>query len=143
MAVDAAAVASRADGLAAATREARRARLDGSVLAWERAEALPADLWNAIPAAPLTFLSVETPATGTAGAAGHRSIRRSITCGPIGRRERLALWSSLATTPLPTAVAEWALRPAEIRVAAHVARAGDHEVGEVCRRLLMAERRSC
>jgi SpoVK/Ycf46/Vps4 family AAA+-type ATPase len=34
-------------------------------------------------------------------------------------------------------VAEWALRPAEVRVAAHVAAAGDHEVGEVCRRLLM------
>ena len=83
VAVDAAALASRADGLAAATREARRARLDGSVLAWERAEALPAELWKAIPAAPLTFLSVETPVAGTAGAAGHRSIRRSITCGPI------------------------------------------------------------
>ena len=138
MAVDAAALASRADCLAAATREARRARLDGSVLAWERAEALPAELWKAIPAAPLTFLSVETPVAGTAGAAGHRSIRRSVRCGPIGRRERLRLWSSLAATPAPTAVAEWALRPAEICVAAHVAHAGDHEVGEVCRRLLMA-----
>ena len=138
VAVDAAALASRADGLAAATREARRARLDGSVLAWERAEALPAELWKAIPAAPLTFLSVESPVAGTAGAAGHRSIRRSVTCGPIARRERLALWSSLAATPAPTAVAEWALRPAEICVAAHAAHAGDHEVDEVCRRLLMA-----
>ncbi len=138
VAVDAAALASRADCFAAATREARRARLDGSVLAWERAEALPAELWKAIPAAPLTFLSVETPVAGTAGAAGHRSIRRAVRCGPIGRPERLRLWSSLAATPAPTAVAEWALRPAEICVAAHVAHAGDHEVGEVCRRLLMA-----
>jgi SpoVK/Ycf46/Vps4 family AAA+-type ATPase len=48
------------------------------------------------------------------------------------------LWASLVATPPPTAVAEWALRPAEIRVAAHVAAAGDQEVGEVCQRLLMA-----
>ena len=61
VAVDAATLASRADALAAATREARRARLDGSILAWEHADALPAGLWRAIPAAPLTFFSVETP----------------------------------------------------------------------------------
>jgi hypothetical protein len=108
------------------------------VLAWEHAEALPAELWKAIPAAPLTFLSVETPLAGTAGAAGYRAVRRSVRCGPIGRPERLRLWSSLAATPAPTAVAEWALRPAEICVAAHVAHAGDREVDEVCRRLLMA-----
>jgi hypothetical protein len=138
VAVDAATLASRTDALAAATREARRARLDGLVVEWEHADALPAELWHAIPAAPLTFLSVETPMAGTAEAAGHRTIRRSIRCGPIGRGERLRLWSSLASAPAPTAVAEWALRPAEIRVAAHVAAAGDQEVGEVCRRLLMA-----
>ncbi len=138
VAVDAASLASRADSLAAAVREARRARLDGSVLAWELAEALPAELWGAIPSAPLTFLSVGTPVSRAAGVGGHRSIRRSVGCGPIGRRERLRLWSSLAATPAPTAVAEWALRPAEICVAARVAPAGDHEVGEVCRRLLMA-----
>ncbi len=135
VAVDAAELAARADCLAAATREARRARLDGSVLAWESAEALPAQLWAAIPPAPLTFLSVQAP---MASAAGHRSVRRSVRCGPIARRERMRLWSSLAARPAPTAVAEWALRPAEICVAAGVAPAGDHEVGEVCRRLLMA-----
>jgi AAA+ superfamily predicted ATPase len=137
IAVDAEALAGRADSVAAATREARRARLDGSVLAWERADALSAELWHAIPAAPLTFLSVETPAV-TAGATTYRSIRRSVGCGPIGRRERLQLWSSLTAAPAPAPVAEWALRPAEISIAAHVAAAGEHEVGEVCRRLLMA-----
>jgi ATPase family associated with various cellular activities (AAA) len=135
VAVDAAALAARADPAAAAIREVRRARLDGSVLAWEHAEALSAELRAAVPAAPLTFLSVPAPA---AEASGYRSIRRSVGCGPIGRRERLRLWSSLAATPAPAAVADWALRPAEIGVAAHVASAGDHEVGEICRRLLMA-----
>jgi hypothetical protein len=138
VAVDAATLASRADAPAAATREARRARLDGLVVEWEHADALPAELWQAIPSAPLTFLSVQTPMAGTGEVTGHRTIRRSVRCGPIGRGERLRLWASLAATPPPTAVAEWALRPAEIHVAAHVATAGDQEVGEVCRRLLMA-----
>jgi hypothetical protein len=135
VAVDAAALAGRPDCLAAAIREVRRARLEGSVLEWERADLMPSDLWDAIPAAPLTFFSVVSPAPGRTGGC---PIRRAIRCDPIGRRDRLRLWSLLATTPAPTAVAEWALRPAEIGVAVHVAPAGDHEVSEVCRRLLMA-----
>jgi ATPase family associated with various cellular activities (AAA) len=135
--VDAAVLAASSDAAAAAIREARRARLEGSVLAWERAEALPAALWAAIPPAPLTFLSVAAP---MADAAGPRAIRRSVRCGPIGRPERIQLWSSLTAAPAPTAVADWALRPAEICTAAHAAAAGDHEVSAVCRRLLMAGR---
>jgi hypothetical protein len=135
VAADAALLATGADAIAAAICEARRARLDGSVLAWENAEALTPELWEAIPPAPLTFLSVPAVA---AGPGGDRSIRRSVHCGPISRRERILLWSSLAATQAPTPVADWALRPAEIEVAARVVPAGDREVGEVCRRLLMA-----
>jgi hypothetical protein len=138
VAVDAAALASRVDAPAAAIREGRRARLDGLVIAWEHADALTPELWRAIPPAPLAFFSAETPMAGSAQAPGHRSIRRSVHCGPISRHERLRLWASLASPPAPIAVAEWALRPAEIRVAAHAAAAGDDAVSEVCRRLLMA-----
>ena len=134
VAVDAAALADRTDCLAAIVREVRRARLEGSVLEWERADALPADVWDAVPAPPLAFFSVLSPGPVRA----RRSVRRSVRCGPISRPDRLRLWSSLATTPAPGPVAEWALRPAEIGVAARVAPAGDHEVREVCRRLLMA-----
>ena len=66
-----------------------------------------------------------------------RSGARSAATRSAGR-ERLQLWASLTTAQAPPAVAEWALRPAEIRVAAYAAAAGDEEVGEVCRRLLMA-----
>jgi hypothetical protein len=138
VAVDAVALASRADSLAAATREARHARLGGLVLAWEHADALAPELWQAIPPAPLAFFSVESPAAGTGAVPWQDSIRRSVRCDPIGRPERLQLWASLTTAQAPPAVAEWALRPAEIRVAAYAAAAGDEEVGEVCRRLLMA-----
>ena len=138
VAVDATAIAARADAVDAATREIRRARLEGAALAWEHAEALPSGLWRALPPAPLTFLSVPVPAASPGSAGDYRSIRRSVRCGPVGRRDRLRLWSALATGPAPGPVADWALRPAEIGVAAQVAPAGDAEVGEVCRRLLMA-----
>jgi hypothetical protein len=135
VASDVAALAASADPVAAATREIRRARLDGSVIAWEHAEAAPERLWQAIPAVPLTFLSVPAP---TSGPAGYRSIRRSVRCGPVGRRDRVALWSAQATTKPPAAVRDWALRPAEVSLAARVAPAGDDEVAAVCRRLLLA-----
>jgi hypothetical protein len=135
LAVDAAALARSADPQAAAIREARRGLLDGFVLAWERTDAWPAGLWDAVPRARLTFRSVAAPAPGSAGPV----LRRSVRCGPIGRRERVALWSALTAAPAPTAIAEWALRPAEICMAAQAAPAGDDEVGEVCRRLLMAD----
>jgi ATPase family associated with various cellular activities (AAA) len=134
LAVDAAALARTADPQAAAIREVRRGLLDGFVLAWDRADALPDGFWDTIPQVPLTFRSVTAPAPGVPGPV----LRRSVRCGPIGRRERVELWSSLTTAPAPAAVTEWALRPGEICLAARAAPAGDDEVGEVCRRLLMA-----
>ncbi|HTW02127.1 MAG TPA: ATP-binding protein [Streptosporangiaceae bacterium] len=147
VAVDSGAIAVGADAAAAATREARRACLDGSVICWERADCVPGEVWAAIPQAPLTFLCVpDVPSgtSGTSGPSGHSgpsgcaAIRRSVRCGPIGRRERILMWSSLAATPAPPAIADWALRPGEIALAARAAAGGEREVGEVCRRLLMA-----
>jgi hypothetical protein len=137
VAVDAVALARHQDLPSAAIREARRARLEGSLLAWEHADALPTGLSALLPPAPLTFYSAESPLPGGTGPAGDRAIRRSVRCGPIGRPERLTLWSALTAAPPPASVAEWGLRPAEIRVAAHAAPAGDQEVDQVCRRLLM------
>lgn len=135
VAVDAAALATGPDLVTAATREVRRAQLDGAVIEWEHAEAMPVMAWRQIPPAPLSFRSVPTP---VAESADYETIRRSIACSPIGRRERIALWSSLTARHAPAAVADWALRPAEVTVAASVAAAGDREVAEVCRRMLMA-----
>jgi hypothetical protein len=96
VAVDAEAIAARPDPAAAATREVRRARLDGSFLAWQNADALP----GLVPLAPLTFFCVAAPRPGTGTG---DSVRRSVTCGPIGRRERLALWAAQAQGPAPPA----------------------------------------
>ncbi len=132
--VDAAGLAARPDALDALVREVRRARLEGCLVAWEGAQALTAELWPTLPAAPVTFLVVEAPIEAPAGG---RAIRRSLRCGPITRRQRLALWSAWSSLPAPGAVAEWALRPGEVKVASVAAPAGEHEVSEVCRRLLL------
>ena len=105
-----------ADFALAATREARRARLEGALLAWEHADAVPTRASPPLRGRPLTFISVRR--RGEPGKPAVRLIRRSIRCGQIGRRERIALWTSLTAAPVPPAVGEWALRPAEIGVAA-------------------------
>ena len=131
--VDAQTLAEAADPGAAAVREIRRALLQGCAVEWQRAEALPAAAWPALPLSPLTFLAteVELPARSTA-------IRRSFRLRPVNRAERVTLWSSLSAEPVPRPVTEWALRPAEVAVASHVTPAGEAAVVEVCRRLLLA-----
>ncbi|MGO9783525.1 MAG: AAA family ATPase [Streptosporangiaceae bacterium] len=135
VAVDANAIAASPDPAASAVREIRRARLERRAVLWEHADALPATVWPALRGSPLTFLS--TPGELTAPA-GFSSVRRSWRVRPITRAERITLWSSLDPGPPPRPVTEWALRPAEVAVAARVAPAGDAAVLEVCRRLLLA-----
>ncbi len=134
VAVDAVSVVAASDPLSAGVRELRRARLEGAALAWDRGEALPPDLLAALPPSDLAFFLVDSPPTGPPRPG---AVRLSVRCAPIGRRERLGLWSSLADHAPPTAVAEWALRPAEVVTAARVAPAGDQRVSDVCRRLLL------
>jgi hypothetical protein len=137
LAADVGVLSSAGEFAAAATREARRARLEGAVLAWERPELAAPELWAGVPSAPISFILAESV---TAGTLWPDAVRRSIPCGPLDRRQRLALWSSLSTAPPPPAVRDWALRPSEIELAARVVPAGDAEVAEVCRRVLTASR---
>lgn len=135
VAIDAAAISASPDPAASAVREIRRARLERRALLWQHAEALPAAVWPTLPRSLLTFLSAPGE---LAPSAGFTSVRRSWRLRPITRPERIRLWSSLGRGPPPRPVAEWALRPAEVAVAARVAPAGDAAVLDVCRRLLLA-----
>jgi ATPase family associated with various cellular activities (AAA) len=132
---DAEAITQRPDPTAAVVREIRRARLEGRALIWEHAEAIPASSWPALALAPLTFLSTTSELTAPAD---FGSVRRSFRLEPISRRERAQLWSSFTSSPIPSPVSDWDLRPAEIAVAARVTPAGELAVREVCRRLLLA-----
>jgi hypothetical protein len=135
-AVDARAIAALADPLTAAAREERSARLAGALLGWQHAEALP-DAVRGARREPgsLTFSICERALSVTPAGA---LVRRSYALPPIRRSERLRLWAAASPQPAPEPVAEWALRPAEIRTLAHVAPSGERAIRDVCRGLLHA-----
>ena len=136
LAVDSRAIAAQVNPTEAAARAARVARMADALVVWQHADRLEEPSLEAARrgAAP-AFLTAEDPLPN-APVGG--PIRRSYALPALTRGDRLAMWSGCSTGEAPEPVAEWALRPAEIRVAAQVAPAGDAEVGEVCRRLLMA-----
>jgi hypothetical protein len=135
LAIDAGSIAAALDPAAAAVRELRRARLERAAVIWERADLLPEGVWPLLALCPLSFVASEAE---LATATGSTAVRRSLRLPRIGRRERIRLWSSLTPAPAPAPVTDWALRPAEVRVAASVAPAGPDAVRDVCHRLLMA-----
>ena len=120
---------------AAVVREARRARLEDAGPVWRHLDAAEPAVRAAIPDSPLAFTTV---LEAQRDALGPGAVRRSFRCPELGRRERIALWSSLTSEPAPAPVVEWTLRPAEIELAARVAPAGEAAVSAVCRRLMTA-----
>ena len=135
LAVDSRTIAAQADPVAATAREARIARLAGSLVVWQHAAELPAPaLETARRGASLSFLTAETLLPISAA---DSPVRRSYVLSPLSRAERLRLWSAGPGGPVPEPVGEWALRPAEIETIAQIAAAGDDAVREVCRRLLL------
>jgi len=133
--VDARAVADAPDPSARAARAVRDARLAGALVAWRDAAQLPERVLDeAGGLAPLVFLLTESELPVRAG---RDAVRRSYPLAPIGRADRLRLWSARGDGPAPEPVAEWALRPAEVAAVARVAAAGDEAVRSVGRRLLL------
>ena len=133
--VDAATLAARPDPGAAAVRELRQARLNGSVLVWQQADMLPAAAAAAINGlARLAFLETGAKMTLPAGP-GH--VRYRCTLPPLDRPVRLRLWSAMSDNPAPAAVTDWPLSPCEVATAARVLPAGEKSVGATLRRSIM------
>ncbi|HEV8460323.1 MAG TPA: ATP-binding protein [Gaiellaceae bacterium] len=135
VAVDAGTVADAPDSAAAAARRVRDARLAGALVAWRNAERLPERVLD--DAGRLTSLQFLLTEDELPVRAGRSTVRRSYTLPPIGRAERLRLWSAVGAGPPPEPVAEWALRPAEVAAVAQVVGAGEDAVRAVGRRLLL------
>lgn len=130
-------VIARDDPAGALVREARRARLEGALPIWCDADGETGRLRRLPPAAGVRFVTVRAPDASPATAG---LVRRSFACPPIGRRERIELWTSLTPRAVPVPVAEWALRPAEVAATAAASPAGDDAVAEVARGFLTAVR---
>jgi len=134
IAVDSRAIAALPDPAAAVARAARTARLNGCLVAWQRAGELPPRALAAARALPLAVVTAEAPLSGSGGAT---PIRLSRTLSPTTRDDRVALWSARSPAPAPAPVTEWALRPAEIEHLAQAAEAGERAMQDVGRRLLL------
>jgi ATPase family associated with various cellular activities (AAA) len=106
-------------------RAVRTARLLGAIPVWAAAPPdprVPRD--PQIPPGPVTMIARETP--DKSAAAGRVSWRLP----DIGRPARLRLWSALAPGyPVPAAVRDWTLTPAEIVAVTAVAPAGPDAAG--------------
>ena len=134
IAVDARALASRPDPATAAVRELRHAALDGDVVVWRHADALPEPARAAVSGlVPLVFLAAQAPLEPSRSG---RLLRRTYELQPLDRTSRLRLWSALGDGPAPEPVADWALRAGEIVTAHQALAAGEVAVAAVCRRML-------
>jgi ATPase family associated with various cellular activities (AAA) len=133
--VDAATLAALPDPGPAAVRELRRARLNGDVIVWQHADALPGAAMAAINGlARLTFLETSTE---MALPVSPERVRYRCTLRPLDRHTRLRLWSAISDHPVPAAVADWALSPGEVATAARVLPAGEQSVETTLRRSVM------
>ena len=141
VAVDCASVAASADPEAQLIREVRRAVLCGAVVALRHHEALPPALERITDRCGLVFSCVgrQRGPGLDGGPGGTQTICRSYRVPPLSRSQRLTLWSELSDLPVPAPVSDWALRPAEVVVAARVMPAGAESVAEVCRRMLATD----
>jgi AAA+ superfamily predicted ATPase len=115
----------------------RAARLERAVLYWNHAGLLDARARQIIEGAcEVAFFGSEAP--GKASAAG-RVARGSFEMQPLRQAMRVLLWQHFTDEPMPEAIREWSLRPAEIRAAAQVAHAGEADVLAACRNMLHNE----
>jgi len=134
--VDAAVLAGHPDPVVVAVREARQARLHGTVLAWQHADQLPDVVAAAVDGlADLVFLE-----TGSGAPVPARSAWARLRCAlpALDRDARRRLWSATSSEPAPAPVADWELLPGEVATAARVLPAGEGAVRSVLRRSILA-----
>jgi AAA+ superfamily predicted ATPase len=119
----------------AVVRVERSVKLLDSALYWHDADAVGIARGGVAPA-PITLL-------GTGNAPTH-----AVADGVVGRRvqlhrltqaDRIALWQSISSLPMPRPVLDWMLLPADVARAAAAAPAGSDAVVDACRASLRIE----
>lgn len=112
-------------------RVVRIARLARGILYWHGVKAVDPAIWDVMRGYPrFIILGNESPLPRRKDGP---CVRRSFQLAPINRAARIELWKQLTDEPVPVAVADWVLTPAEIVNAARMAPAGAEAVAEVCR----------
>jgi hypothetical protein len=111
---------------------ARAAVASGGILWWDVADDTPPGVEQLLHGrAPVTLFGRTSVVASISPVP-----RRTFTLDPLPRRVRLDLWGTLLDRPVPRALADWNLTPAEITSAASVTAAGDEAMVEAARRAL-------
>jgi len=113
---------------------ARAARLEDAAIYWNNADVLDAPTRAAI--GGLVDFSIFGGETAGSRSPAVNIARQTYNLPPIGNAQRWTLWKAFTGSPMPEEVAEWSLRPAEIRAATQVAGGGAEAVLGECRRML-------
>ncbi|NJM60641.1 MAG: ATP-binding protein [Oscillatoriales cyanobacterium RU_3_3] len=115
-------------------RVVRLAGLSGAALYWHGLEDVNPKLWQWSQFhCGLTFLGVTVPLEPSQ----NRVIRRSFSLPRLTRTQQVQLWQQLTNdSPVPDAIANWLLTPAEIQKATQVTSAGTETITAVCRQML-------
>jgi len=115
----------------------RAARLARAILYWNHADLLDGGARQMIEGAcEIAFFGSEVRGKTTVTG---RVARGSFEMRPLDQAMRVRLWRRFTDDPLPEAIRDWSLRPAEIRAAAQVAHAGPDAVLDACRAMLHNE----
>jgi hypothetical protein len=115
-------------------RSIRLARFHNAIIYWYNCEEIKSNLWQTVQKfCPLTFLGTKAPLkSGVQGA-----IRKTFNLPDLTRDRRIQFWQQLTDNyPLPDAIANWVLTPAEITAAARVIPAGTHAIVETCQQMV-------
>ena len=112
----------------------RQTSLEGLVPYWNRAHVLDARMRQLLEAqAGVAFYASEASIRALPG---ERVPRQSFQIGALSGAQRARLWSQLTAEPMPDALRDWQLTPAELRATAQVAPAGAEATLHVAKRIL-------
>jgi ATPase family associated with various cellular activities (AAA) len=126
--------ASPAQMIERAVHAARAARLQSAVLYFDHAEIIEPQVRSAIEGLCDLILFAGPAPLSSPTAIG--AVRQVFHVHPLTQAQRGHLWQGYTREPLPEAIRDWNLRPAEIRAAAQISCAGPHAVLTACRQML-------
>jgi hypothetical protein len=128
---------SMAQGIDRMCRALRQCWLDNAVPYWNHASRLePRQRRMLEGQSGLAFFGSETPVQA---APAERTARQTFSVERVKGAQRARLWEQFTGEPIPPALRDWQLTPAELRATAQVSTAGTRATLELARRLLHRE----
>jgi hypothetical protein len=115
-------------------RVIRLARWQNAIIYWYNCEEIKPNLWQTVQKfCPLTFLGTKAPLKS----GWQQAIRKTFNLPDLTRVQRIHFWQQITDNyPLPDAIANWVMTPAEITAVARVIPAGKAAIVETCQQMV-------